>query len=85
MLSVSVLCLPLFFVGATLTRFEGFLFLLLYTSYVSYMILLVTQSNFATTLVQALIYGLIPAVFVYVCFTVGNDLVRRNRQSHHEL
>ncbi|SFK75716.1 sodium:calcium antiporter [Methylophaga sulfidovorans] len=85
MLSVSVLCLPLFFVGATLIRFEGFLFLILYTSYVSYMILLVTQSNFATTLEQALIYGLIPAVFVYICFTVGNDLVRRNRQSHHEL
>lgn len=80
MLSVSVLCLPLFFVGATLIRFEGFLFLILYTSYVSYMILLVTQSNFATTLEQALIYGLIPAVFIYVSFTLVRDLMQREKK-----
>ena len=80
MLAVSVLCLPLFFVGATLTRFEGFLFLLLYTSYVSYMILVVTQANFATTLEQALIYGLIPAVFIYVSFTLVRDLMQQQKK-----
>lgn len=80
MLAVSVLCLPLFFVGGTLSRFEGFLFLLLYTSYVSYMILVVTQANFATTLEQALIYGLIPAVFIYVSFTLVRDLMQRQKK-----
>ena len=80
MLAVSVLCLPLFFVGATLTRFEGFLFLLLYTSYVSYMILVVTQANFVTILEQALIYGLIPAVFIYVSFTLVRDLMQREKK-----
>ncbi|MDX5298053.1 MAG: calcium/sodium antiporter [Gammaproteobacteria bacterium] len=77
MLGVALLCLPLFFVGATLTRFEGLLFLALYAAYVWYMIAVTLQTDYQGALQVGILYGLIPFVVVYVGVSLGRDLSRR--------
>lgn len=79
MLGVAVLCLPLFFVGAKVTRFEGFLFLLLYVAYVSYMVALATASQYLGSLQTVVVYGLIPFVVLYVAASLAMDFRRRGR------
>lgn len=79
MLGVAVLCLPLFFVGARLTRFEGLLFLVLYLAYVWYMVALTLAAGYLPRLGAGIVYGLIPLVVLYVAATLGRDLWRRRR------
>lgn len=80
MLAVAVLCLPLFFVGATLTRFEGLLFLIGYVGYTWLLIALALQHNYLAQLQQALLYGFVPFVAVYVLITLLLDLKKRVAQ-----
>ncbi|SFR82125.1 cation:H+ antiporter [Marinobacter daqiaonensis] len=80
MLGVAVLCLPLFFSGASLDRLEGGLFLLLYVSYVWYMIAMSLSAGYLSQLQSAILFGLIPVVVLYVAGSLGRDLVKR-RQS----
>lgn len=77
MLAVAVICLPLFFVGAVLNRFEGFLFLLLYVAYVSYMIALAVSSAYLAILQGSILYTLVPVVVAYIVISLVRDLHRR--------
>ncbi|MFW5823353.1 MAG: sodium:calcium antiporter, partial [Marinobacter sp.] len=77
MLGVALLCLPLFFTGAALTRFEGALFLVLYVSYVWYLVALTLTADYLPTLQALLGFGLIPAVVVLVTVLLGRDLLAR--------
>lgn len=79
MLGVALLCLPLFFTGATLSRFEGALFLVLYVSYVWYMVALTVGAVYLATMEMALVYGLIPVTLVVVAALLARDL--RHRRS----
>ncbi len=79
MLAVAVLCLPLFFVGATLTRVEGMLFLALYIAYVWYMIATSLSLEYHSSLQSGIIYGLIPLVVFYTALSLGRDLMQRYR------
>ncbi len=45
MIAVAVACLPIFFTGFRVARWEGFLFLVYYASYVLYLILDATQHD----------------------------------------
>lgn len=82
MLGVSVLCLPLFFVGARLTRFEGLLFLALYVAYVWYMLALTVAADYLATLQLLIVVGLIPLVILYTAGSLARDLVARNGRSN---
>lgn len=77
MLGVAALCLPLFFVGATLYRFEGFLFLVLYGAYVWYMITVALTMPYLPMLQTGILFVLIPLVLAYVAGTLAMDLHRR--------
>jgi cation:H+ antiporter len=79
MLGVAVLCLPLFFVGAILNRFEGFLFLVLYVAYVSYMVALALSADYLDSLRLGILYVLIPFVILYVVVSLTRDLHRRRQ------
>lgn len=81
MLGVAVLCLPLFFVGARVNRFEGCLFLLLYVAYVSYMVAKATSSLYLGSLQSLILYVLIPLVALYVVISLALDLRRRRRRN----
>ena len=77
MLAVAMLCFPLFFLGSTLNRFEGFLFLLLYVAYVWYTIALALALPYLSQMQTWLFYGLAPLVGFYVLLCLINDLLRR--------
>ena len=77
MLAVAILCLPLFFLGSTLNRFEGFLFLVLYVSYVWFTIAMALSLPYLPQLQAGLVYGLAPLVGFYVLLCLVNDLLRR--------
>ena len=77
MLGTACLCLPLFFVGGTLNRFEGALFLILYISYVWYLVATQLQLANQPLLQAGIVYGLAPLVGLYVVMTLIGDLRRR--------
>lgn len=81
MVGVAVLCLPLFFTGATLSRFEGALFLGLYVSYVWYTVALTLGASYLPMMEAGLAYGLIPLVVIVVVGLLVRDLVQRRSVS----
>jgi cation:H+ antiporter len=80
MLGVALLCLPLFFTGAALTRFEGALFLVLYVAYVWYVVALTLALDYLPTLQLGLGYGLIPLAVLVVAGLLGRDLIVRRKR-----
>ena len=80
MLGVAVLCMPLFFVGAVLNRFEGALFLVLYVVYVWYLVAMALSQSYVALLQASILYGLVPAVILYVLVSLLLDIYRRKRQ-----
>jgi len=77
MLAVATLCLPLFFLGSTLNRFEGFLFLVLYTAYLWFTVATALSLPYLHQLETGLLYVLAPLVGFYVLLCLFNDLLRR--------
>lgn len=77
MFAIAVLCLPMFFAGGRLSRIDGLVFLALYVAYVAYLIALATAAGYLETLQTVLVSGLIPAVILYVGWTVARDIPRR--------
>lgn len=77
MLGVAILCLPLFFLGGNLNRFEGLLFLMLYVAYVWFTIAMALSLPYLPQLQTWLLYGLAPVVVFYVFLCLVNDLLRR--------
>lgn len=79
MLGVAVLCMPLFFTGATLNRLEGALFLALYLAYVGYMVAVALSYTYLPILQVAILYGLIPLIVLIVLISLSADLYRRKQ------
>ncbi len=79
MLVTAILCLPLFFVGAKLIRFEGILFLSIYIAYVWYMIAITVSADYLPLLQTGIIFVLIPVVVLYVFGILVKDLYKRNQ------
>ena len=77
MLAVSALCLPLLFAGASLSMFEGFIFLLLYSAYIWYTIAVAISADYLAVLQTGILFGLIPVVAVYAAAVL---LVHRRSQ-----
>jgi cation:H+ antiporter len=77
MLAAATLCLPLFFFGSTLNRFEGFLFLLLYTGYLWFTVATAVSLPYLPQLQTGLLYGLVPIVGCYVLLCLFKDLLKR--------
>lgn len=81
MLAVAVLCLPLFFLGSTLNRFEGFLFLVIYIGYVWFTVAMALSLDYLTQLQTVLLYGLAPLVGIYVLLCLITEQVKRRSAS----
>lgn len=79
MLGVALLCVPLFFAGSILNRFEGFLFMTCYVVYTWYLIALTLKHSYLADLQQGIVYGLLPALVVYILFSLGRDLQQRRQ------
>ncbi len=62
MIAVAVACLPIFFTGHLIARWEGALFVALYAAYTTYLILAARQHDALDTFGVAMTYAVLPAV-----------------------
>jgi cation:H+ antiporter len=77
MLGVAALCAPLFFTGAIVSRIEGALFLVLYGAYVWLLIAMALALDYLPSLQAGILYGLLPAVALFVVISLVVDLRRK--------
>ncbi len=76
MVGVALLCVPLFFIGSVLNRIEGLLFMLLYIAYTWYLVAMALKEAYLPDLQQAILYGLLPVVVLYVVFSFVHDRMK---------
>lgn len=81
MLGVALLCLPLFFTGAILSRIEGALFFSLYLIYTIFLIGIATQSTWLSAFNGMFFYGVLPVTLFIVVGSLWKDLSNRKRLS----
>ena len=78
MIAIAVVCLPIFFTGTTIARWEGVLFLTYYVIYTIYLILNASESSTLGQLTTAVMYVLVPiTAIVLVATTVREFQTRR--------
>jgi cation:H+ antiporter len=77
MMAVAILCLPIFFTGKVIARWEGWLFLLYYVAYTAYLILDSVQHNALPLFNNVLLYAIIPLTVV----TLGASLFLERRKA----
>lgn len=64
MIAVAVACLPIFFTGHLIARWEGALFLTYYVFYTTWLILSATGSELTETYADAMLFFAIPLTFI---------------------
>jgi cation:H+ antiporter len=69
MIFVAVACLPIFFTGNTIARWEGILFLIYYVAYTLYLIFNASQSVNLALLTNVILYVLVPLTVVALVVT----------------
>jgi len=77
MVAVAAICLPLFFTGSRLSRWEGLLLLGYYAAYTTYLILSATRNVRLSIFADAMLYVVIPATLLVVAVTVVRSLRQR--------
>ena len=73
MLAVAAVCLPVFFTGGTISRWEGALFVLLYGGYTAFLIALNTTPTLEGTLASLLYFVAFPAVALILAASLWLD------------
>jgi len=79
MLGVALLCVPLFFSGARLTRPDGALFLGLYVFYVCYLVAVALSQPYLPQLTAAFFFAVLPVVLLYVAFSLIHHFRQRGK------
>ena len=78
MIGVSVACLPVFYTGGTVSRWEGALFFGYYVAYTAYLILLATRNGVLPLFEHAMLWFALPltaatlAIHSWYCFRYGH-------------
>jgi cation:H+ antiporter len=62
MIAVALVCLPIFFTGGEISRWEGVLLLAMYATYTTYLILRATEHDALKTFEMVLLWFVIPPV-----------------------
>ncbi|QDU75170.1 Inner membrane protein YrbG [Bremerella volcania] len=70
MIAASVMCLPIFFTGYRIDRWEGGLFLAWYVLYTVYLVLVATESPLAQTVGSILLLGGVPLTVLILVVSV---------------
>jgi cation:H+ antiporter len=84
MIIVAVACLPIFFTGNLIARWEGLLFLGYYVAYTVYLVLNANNSLNLQSFITFVLYFLLPITIITIIVTVGRDLRLRNSEVHPE-
>ena len=77
MLAVAVACLPIFFTGFEIARWEGAVFLGYYVAYVSYLVLHASDHALLPDYTTALVYFALPLTAVTLAVVTARELRRR--------
>jgi cation:H+ antiporter len=77
MIAVAVACLPIFFTGNVIARWEGGLFFLFYLAYTGYLALDAAGSQFSRTLAGVMIGFVVPLTAVTLAVTTLRSLRKR--------
>jgi cation:H+ antiporter len=77
MMAVAVACLPIFFVGYTIQRWEGALFLGYYVAYTAYLILAATDHEALPVFSQAMMWFVVPLTVITLCVVLVREIRRR--------
>jgi cation:H+ antiporter len=78
MLAVAVACLPMFFTGHAIARWEGGLFLGYYAAYTTYLVLDATQHEFLTHFRDAMLLFAMPLTLVTLAVLVSRAVRHGN-------
>jgi cation:H+ antiporter len=70
MIAVAIACLPIFFTGHLIARWEGGLFLAYYIAYTAYLILAATGSGFSQTYGNVMLFFVVPLTALTLAITV---------------
>ena len=74
MLAVAIACLPIFFTGHTIARWEGVVFLAYYVVYTVYLILTATQHAALDEFGTALVFFVIPLTLITLVVSVAREI-----------
>lgn len=81
MIMVAVACLPIFFTGNTITRWEGILFLVYYGLYTGYLILQANGSGNLPIYLDGLLYFVAPLTAITIFVAVWREFVHRRTRA----
>lgn len=73
MIAVAVACLPIFFTGYRINRWEGALFLAYYLAYTGYLVLFATGRPFAQTFGDAMLGYVLPLTAITLVIITGRS------------
>jgi cation:H+ antiporter len=79
MLAVAVACLPIFFVGYSITRWEGMLFLGYYTAYTLYLFLAATEHDALPEYSTAMLFFVVPLTLVTLLIVLFREYSAHHR------
>jgi len=77
MIAVAMLCLPIFFTGHSIDRWEGALFLLFYSAYLAFLGFSATQSEYLPAFNQIMLWVVFPITVLTLLVTTGRDMLKR--------
>ena len=78
MIAVAVACLPIFFTGYTIARWEGVVFLVYYGAYNAYLFLTATQNEALNGFNTAMFLLVIPLTVITLAVSVTREVRRRS-------
>jgi cation:H+ antiporter len=80
MLAVAVACLPIFFVGYTIQRWEGALFLGYYVAYTAYLILAASEHDALPVFSNAMMYFVVPLTVLTLGIVLFREMATRRQR-----
>lgn len=79
MIVVAIACLPVFFTGGTINRWEGALFLGYYIAYTLYLVLYATQHDLLPIFNDIMLYFIIPLTTVTIIVVVIQEMLGKKK------
>ncbi len=83
MVAIAIACLPIFFTGNVIARWEGCLFLSYYIAYTTYLILYATEHDGLTIFSSVMLFFVIPITVITLVILTLNSL--RKKQQRKQL
>ena len=82
MVAIAIACLPIFFTGNVIARWEGCLFLSYYLAYTTYLILYATDHDGLSLFSSVMLFFIIPITTVTLVILALNSLRKKQKKDH---